>query len=83
MLSRTADHLYWMARYTERAENTARLVDVKYHVLLPRAEGVGGLHDYYQWAAVLRAVSALRAYHWVYRDRLDARRVAELLEFTR
>ena len=28
MLSRTADHLYWMARYTERAENTARMLDV-------------------------------------------------------
>jgi len=79
MLRRDA---YWWVRlgtFLERAENTARLVDVKYHVLLPRAEGVGGLHDYYQWAAVLRAVSALRAYHWVYRDRLDARRVAELL----
>ena len=28
MLSRTADHLFWMARYIERAENTARMLDV-------------------------------------------------------
>jgi uncharacterized alpha-E superfamily protein len=37
MLSRTADHLYWMARYTERAENTARMLDVNWQMsLLPR-----------------------------------------------
>lgn len=39
MLSRTADHLYWMARYTERAENTARMLDVNYQMsLLPQSE---------------------------------------------
>ncbi|TMS59656.1 alpha-E domain-containing protein [Imbroritus primus] len=38
MLSRTADHLFWMARYTERAENTARMLDVNYQTsLLPQA----------------------------------------------
>ncbi len=37
MLSRTADCLYWMARYTERAENTARMLDVNYQTsLLPQ-----------------------------------------------
>ena len=40
MLSRTADHLYWMARYMERAENTARMLDVNYQMsLLPQSEG--------------------------------------------
>ena len=34
MLSRTADHLYWMSRYTERAENTARMLDVNYQTAL-------------------------------------------------
>jgi len=34
MLSRTADHLYWLARYTERAENLARLLDVSYQMSL-------------------------------------------------
>ena len=39
MLSRTADHLYWMARYMERAENTARMLDVNYQMsLLPQSE---------------------------------------------
>ena len=39
MLSRTADHLFWMARYMERAENTARMLDVNYQMsLLPQSE---------------------------------------------
>ncbi len=39
MLSRTADHLFWMARYMERAENTARLLDVNYQTsLLPQSQ---------------------------------------------
>ena len=38
MLSRTADHLFWMARYTERAENTARMLDVNVQTaLLPQS----------------------------------------------
>ena len=41
MLSRTADHLFWMARYMERAENTARMLDVNYQTaLLPQSAGV-------------------------------------------
>jgi uncharacterized alpha-E superfamily protein len=41
MLSRTADHLFWMARYMERAENTARMLDVNYQTsLLPQSEGM-------------------------------------------
>ena len=35
MLSRTADNLYWLARYVERAEYLARILEVKYHMLLP------------------------------------------------
>ncbi len=73
---------YWWVRlgtFLERAENSARIVDVKYHVLIPRPPGEAGPLDEYQWGAVLRAVSAYRAYHWVYRDRLDPVRVAELM----
>ena len=43
MLSRTADHLFWMARYTERAENTARMLDVNMQTqLLPPLQSNGG-----------------------------------------
>lgn len=73
---------YWFSRlgvYIERADTTARILDVKYHVLLPASEQVGGGVDYYQWSAILRAVSALTAYHWVYRDSLKPWLIAELL----
>ena len=63
----------------ERADNTARLLDSKYHVLLPSNEHVGGSVDYYQWGAVLRSLSAFRAYHKVYSDVIRPDRVAELL----
>ena len=73
---------YWFNRlgiYVERADNTARLLDVKYHLLLPSNEKVGGSLDYFQWVAILRAVSAATAYHWVYRDRVKPWLVADLL----
>ena len=44
MLSRTADHLFWMSRYMERAENTARMLDVNYQTaLLPQSDAVAEL----------------------------------------
>jgi uncharacterized alpha-E superfamily protein len=73
---------YWFTRLgmaIERADSTARILDVKYHVLLPREDGVGGTRDYYHWTSILRSVSAQRAYHWVYRDRLKPWLVADLL----
>ncbi|ACB96613.1 alpha-E domain-containing protein [Beijerinckia indica] len=73
---------YWFSRlglYIERADNTARILDVKYHVLLPEDEEVGGSLDYFQWAGILRAVSALTAYHWVYRETIKPWRIADLL----
>jgi uncharacterized alpha-E superfamily protein len=73
---------YWFSRlgvYVERADNTARILDVKYHLLLPDTERVGGPLDYFQWAAILRSVSALTAYHWVYRDSIKPWLIGDLL----
>jgi len=73
---------YWFNRlglFIERADNTARLLDVKYHLLLPESESVGGSLDYFQWVAILRSVSAATAYHWVYRDRIKPWLIADLL----
>src|SRR5436305_10846999 len=50
--------------YLERADNTARIIDVKYHLLLPPVAEVGGPLDYFQWASILRSVSALPPYPW-------------------
>ena len=73
---------YWFSRlgvYIERADNTARILDVKYHLLLPAIEKVGGPLDYFQWSSILRTVSALTAYHWVYRENIKPWLVADLL----
>ncbi len=73
---------YWFSRvglFSERADNTARILDVKYHLLLPAHEHVGGPLDYFQWAAILRSVSALTAYHWVYRESVKPWLIADLL----
>ena len=77
---------YWFLRLgttVERADNTARLLDVKYHLLLPRTEPVGGSLDYFQWTTLLRTVSALTAYRWVYRESVKPWLVADLLIFNR
>jgi uncharacterized alpha-E superfamily protein len=79
MLHDEATHFMNIGLYIERAGSTARLLDSKYHVLLPEAEEVGGAVDYYQWGALLRSLSAFRAYHKIYRDRISAARVAELI----
>jgi uncharacterized alpha-E superfamily protein len=73
---------YWFQRlgtFVERSDNIARLLDVKYHVLLPDNEPVGGGLDYFQWASLLRSLSALTSYHWVYRESLRPWLVAEFL----
>ncbi len=73
---------YWFTRlglYIERADTTARLLEIKCNLLLPREERVGGSLDYYQWTALLRAVSAQSAYHWVYRQHLRPDLIADLV----
>jgi uncharacterized alpha-E superfamily protein len=77
---------YWFSRlgfFIERADNTARILDVKYHILLPETSTVGGGLDYSQWAAILRSVNALTAYHWVYRESLRPWLIADLLILNR
>src|SRR5580765_327699 len=79
MLRNDAYYFTRLGVYLERADNTARILDVKYHLLLPADEPVGGSLDYFQWSAILRTVSANTAYHWVYRENLKPWLVADLL----
>ncbi len=74
-----AYHFTRLGTHMERADSTARILDVKYHILLPSVKDVGGAVDYYQWSAVLRSVSAFEAYRKVYRDVITPVRLAELL----
>lgn len=92
MLKDEAFYFVRLGTFLERADNTARLLDVKYHGLddeFARAsskrerddgsEEVDQPLDFYHWAAVLRSVSAFETYRKVYRDVITPSRVAELL----
>jgi uncharacterized alpha-E superfamily protein len=79
MLRDEAYHFMRLGTFIERADNTARILDVKYHTLLPSVGEVGGAVDYYQWGALLRSVSAFDAYRKIYRDVITPVRVIELL----
>jgi uncharacterized alpha-E superfamily protein len=68
-----------LGTFLERADNTARILDVKYHILLPTVQDVGGALDYYQWAALLRSVSSFETYRTLYRDQIFPIKVAQLL----
>jgi uncharacterized alpha-E superfamily protein len=74
-----AFHFSRLGTFLERADNTARILDVKYHVILPSVDEVGGALDYYQWAALLRSVSSLETYRALYRDQIFPIKVAQLL----
>lgn len=62
----------------ERGDATARLMDVKYYVLLPRM-GVGSGVDNDQWSMMLRALSLNRAFHWAYGGEVTAQKIAHFL----
>ncbi len=79
MLQDESFHFIRLGTFLERADNTARILDVKYDVLLPGTEDAGGAADYYEWGALLRSVSAFEIYRKVYRDMITPMRVAELL----
>lgn len=69
--------------FMERADNTARILDVKYYVLLPSASYVGSSLDNVQWETILRSVSAQRAYRWRSAGDASARGIAEFLVLDR
>jgi uncharacterized alpha-E superfamily protein len=75
MLSRTADHLFWMARYTERAENTARMLDVNYQTsLLPQSAAVAQVG----WQGML-SISELMPAYTAKHGEVQPRRVMEFM----
>jgi uncharacterized alpha-E superfamily protein len=81
LLQDEAYHFIRIGTLLERADNTARILDVKYHVLRPN--GDEGATDFYEWGALLRSVSAFEVYRKVYRDVITPERVAELLIFNK
>lgn len=79
MMRNEAKLLIQLGAAIERADNTARLLDVKYHLLLPEGEKVGGVVDRDQWTTILQTVSAVTAYRWLYSDGLAPANVIDLL----
>lgn len=68
-----------LGKWFERADATARLLDVKYHVLLPEATDVGGGLDYLQWVQILRAANSAVAFRYLYSRIVDPKGVVDLL----
>lgn len=79
MMRNEATWLILLGSAIERADNTARLLDVKYHLLLPEGEVVGGTVDRDQWTTILQTVSAVNAYRWIYAEGLQPAKVIDLL----
>jgi uncharacterized alpha-E superfamily protein len=77
MLRHEAWRFVRLGTMIERADNTARVLDVHHQALADA--GSDGAVAYVQWQAILRSVSAVRAFHHVYHARLEPRRIAELL----
>ncbi len=76
------NEIYNFARigtFIERADNTSRILDVKYYVLLPAITHVGSSLDNMQWESILRSVSAHRSYRWVYDGEYRAGNIADFL----
>jgi len=67
-------HFGQFGTFIERADNTARILDVKYSVLLPANEAIGGERNLHRWETILRSVAAHSAYRHFYRDRYHLHR---------
>lgn len=65
--------------FLERADNTARILDVKYYLLLPSLSYVGTALDTGQWENILRSLSGERAFHWLNAGRMNARSIVNFL----
>ncbi|HTJ78926.1 MAG TPA: alpha-E domain-containing protein [Rariglobus sp.] len=70
---------FQLGRYLERADNTSRILDVKYYMLLPDLYAVGSALDMVQWASVLRSCSAFEAFRRSRRGQLKLERVVDYL----
>lgn len=72
-----AFHFARLGTFLERADNTARILLVKAPTFFVAQEA--GATDYYQWASLLRSLSAFEAYRDIYRDSIEPVKVAEML----
>jgi len=74
-------YFYQLGKALERADQTTRILDIKYHALLPSPEDVGSPLDLSQWNALLRSVAGYHAFRRVYPRGMDPAAVAGFLLF--
>ena len=79
MLRNEGYHFARAGTFIERGDSTARILDMKYYLLLPSLNYVGSSLDSGQWEQVLRSVAGERAFLWLHAGQIDARRIVEFL----
>ncbi|MEN3974054.1 alpha-E domain-containing protein [Emcibacter sp. SYSU 3D8] len=79
MMRNDGYHFARLGTFLERADNTARILDVKYYLLLPSIAQIGSSLDKVQWETILRSVSAQRAYRWLNGSNINPLNIAEFL----
>jgi uncharacterized alpha-E superfamily protein len=72
-------HFSRAGTFIERADSTARILDMKYFLLLPSLSYVGSSLDTGQWEQVLRSVAGARAYSWLNAGQIEARGIVEFV----
>ena len=70
-----------LGTFIERGDNTARILDMKYHILLPAVSYVGSSVDISQWENILRSVSAYQSYRWLHENELNPLGICNYLIF--
>lgn len=83
LLRDEAYNFFQLGAFLERGDNTARILDVKYHLLMPDGSPHADTLDYFAWSEVLACIGAVRTYRRIYRSALDPMKVAELMMLRR
>ena len=83
LLRDEAYNFFQLGAFLERGDNTARILDVKYHRLMPDGRPHAEQLDYFAWSEVLACIGAVRTYRRIYRSSLDPMKIAELMMLRR
>lgn len=83
LLRDEAYNFFQLGAFLERGDNTARILDVKYHLLMPDGRPTAENLDYFAWSELLACIGAVRTYRRIYRSSLDPMKVAELMMLRR
>jgi uncharacterized alpha-E superfamily protein len=83
LLRDEAYNFFQLGAFLERGDNTARILDVKYHRLMPDGSPHAETLDYFAWSEVLACIGAVRTYRRIFRSSLDPMKIAELMMLRR